>query len=325
MAEKPKIAFTWLAGCGGCEESIIDLGETLVTVSRKADIVFWPVALDARYRDIAALGDGEIDVAFINGAVRLEAHVALARLLRRKSRQIIAHGTCAHMGGVVGLGNGFTVPQLLSRCYREVPSMEPSTGPLPGEGAGAGAKGPPLPPLLPRVESLDRVIAVDATIPGCPPPPETMARVIFDIIDGRLPQPGTVYADRKALCHQCPRLASKPPKIEIQRFERLYDTQWDPEICFLPQGLICLGPVTRGGCGARCIGANMPCRGCFGPVEQGQDFGARAISLIAATMAGDDEAALSQAVDSIADPAGLFHRYCLATSILGNRAKGHGP
>ena len=325
MGEKPKIAFTWLAGCGGCEESVVDLAHDLVTVSRKAEIVFWPVALDARHRDLEAMGDGQIDAAFINGAVRLEAHERMARLLRQKSRRIIAHGACAHMGGVVGLANGFSDRDLLSRCYREVPSMDALSGPLPGEDAGAGEKGPPLPPLLPSVRPLDRVIAVDATIPGCPPPPETMKRVIFDIIDGRLPEAGTVYADPRALCHQCPRLGSKPANVEIRQFERLYNTQWDPEICFLPQGLICLGPVTRGGCGTRCINANMPCRGCFGPVEQVEDFGAKAIAFVAAMMAGDDQGALVQAAESIADPVGLFHRYCLATSILGSRGEGDGP
>jgi F420-non-reducing hydrogenase small subunit len=146
-----------------------------------------------------------------------------------------------------------------------------------------------------------------------------MARVIDDAIRGRLPAERTVFAHRKALCHACPRLDSRPEKIEITRFKRLHQTRWDPDVCFLPQGLICLGPVTRGGCGAQCIGANMPCRGCFGPTERVDDFGAGAITGVAAMMAGTDEAELTQLVDSIADPAGLFYRYCLAASVLGTR------
>lgn len=313
MGDKPKIALYWCASCGGCEESVIDLAEDLLTVADKAEIVFWPVALDARYRDVAAMNDAEIDVTFINGAIRLDDHIRMAKLLRQKSKYVIAHGSCAHMGGVIGLANLFTARQLLERVYRQVPSMVDHAGPLPGE----CQDGPALPELLPAVKALDQVVAVDAVIPGCPPPPASMKRVIDDAIFGRLPAEKTVFAHRKALCHQCPRLDSRPENIQITRFKRLHQTRWDPEVCFLPQGLICLGPVTRGGCDAQCIGANMPCRGCFGPTERVDDFGAGAMASIAAMMAGTEENELTQVVDSIADPAGLFYRYCLATSVLG--------
>jgi len=313
MANRPKIARYWCAGCGGCEESVIDLANDLLKIAEKAEIVFWPVALDVRYSDVTAMDDAGIDVTFINGAIRLDDHVRMVRLLRQKSKRIVAHGSCAHMGGVIGLANLFTAGQLLECAYRQMPSMADPAGPLPGD----GEKGPALPELLPSVKTLDQVVRVDAIIPGCPPPPETMARVIDDAIHGRLPTEKTIFAHRKALCHQCPRLDSRPEKVEIIRFKRLYQTRWDPNVCFLPQGLICLGPVTRGGCNAQCIGANMPCRGCFGPTEGVGDFGAGAIACIAAMMAGTDETTIDQLVDSIADPAGLFYRYSLATSVLG--------
>jgi F420-non-reducing hydrogenase small subunit len=222
---------------------------------------------------------------------------------------------------VIGLANWFTARQLLECAYRQVPSMVDTPGPLPG----VGKDGPPLPGLLPLVKALDQVVTVDAIVPGCPPPPATMARVIDDAIRGRLPAERTVFAHRKALCHACPRLDSRPEKIEITRFKRLHQTRWDPDVCFLPQGLICLGPVTRGGCGAQCIGANMPCRGCFGPTERVDDFGAGAITGVAAMMAGTDEAELTQLVDSIADPAGLFYRYCLAAHRSSAQGASHDP
>jgi F420-non-reducing hydrogenase small subunit len=221
------------------------------------------------------------------------------------------------MGGVIGLGNLFSSRQLLACAYQEAPSMAAPDGPLPGQESHAESPGPSLAGLLPAALPLDRIESVDAVIPGCPPPPETMARVLDAIIAGHLPSKGTVYADRKTLCHGCPRLGTRPERIEIRRFKRLHETIWDPEVCFLPQGLICLGPVTRGGCNARCIGANMPCRGCFGPAPRMDDFGAGAVALIATLMADGDETDHEALIESIPDPTGLFYRYCLATSVLG--------
>jgi F420-non-reducing hydrogenase small subunit len=317
MENKPKIALYWCAGCGGCEESVIDMAEGLLAVAEKAEIVFWPIALDARYQDLEALDDGSIEATLINGAIRLDEHIHRVRLLRKKSKAIIAHGACAHMGGVIGLANLFDSLQLLDRAYRQVPSMANPTGSLSTYEADGEADDPSLPGLLPAVKPIDAIITVDAIIPGCPPPPKTMARVITDVIHGRLPASGTVFAQRKALCGECPRLSSKPDNIEITRFKRLYETQWDAATCFLPQGLICLGPVTRGGCDARCIKANMPCRGCFGPTERVADFGAGAMALIAAIMGGCEKADIEGAVSSIVDPTGLFYRYSLAASVLG--------
>jgi F420-non-reducing hydrogenase small subunit len=317
MTSRPTIALYWCAGCGGCEESVFDMADDLVNLYQNTRIVFWPAALDARYQDVEALADGEIDVTLINGAIRLDDHVRMARLLRKKSKSIIAHGACAQTGGVIGLGNFFSSGQLLDYAYRQVPSMASPAGPLPGQNNGTSKPDADLPGLLPAVLPLARVVGVDAVIPGCPPKAETMIQVFDAIIAGQLPPPGTVYADRKALCHSCPRMDTKPEKIDIRRFKRLHETVWDPERCFLPQGLICLGPVTRGGCDARCISANMPCRGCFGPTECMDDFGAGAMTLIAALMAGDDESDLKALIESIPDPAGLFYRYSLAASVLG--------
>jgi F420-non-reducing hydrogenase small subunit len=318
MGNKPKIALYWCAGCGGCEESVIDLADDLPALARAADIVFWPVALDRRYRDLAAMDDNEIDAAFINGAIRLDEHVRMVRLLRQKSKTIIAHGTCAHMGGVIGLANLFTSRQLLAGAHGQPPGKVDSHSPAGAETA-ASPDELPLPGLLPAVQPLGQVVAVNAIIPGCPPPAEIMGRVIGDVIAGRRPQDGTVFAHDYALCRQCPRLASRPERIEITRFKRLHETRWDANVCFLPQGLICLGPVTRAGCQARCIGANMPCRGCFGPTKKMDDFGAGAIALLAAVMTDTDEAALTRLIESIPDPTGLVYRYCLAASVLGQK------
>ncbi len=321
MREKPKIALYWCASCGGCEESVIDLAEDLLDIAGAADIVFWPIAIDTRYSQVRALGNGELTASLINGAIRMDEHVAMARLLRQKSKLIVAHGACAHLGGIVGLANFSTPGDLLNRSYREVPTVDNPASDLPCHRNQDAKERPVLAALQDRVRALDQVIEVDYYIPGCPPTPEILAKALQKLLKGELPQKGRVLADRKALCHSCPRLATKPEKIRVKRFYRLYEKVWDPGMCFLEQGVICAGPVTRGGCRAQCIEANMPCRGCFGPVDGLADQGSGLVSLLAAIMDSADEKELMALVESIPDRAGLFYRYSLAVSTLRDKLR----
>jgi F420-non-reducing hydrogenase small subunit len=67
---KLKLAVYWGAACGGCCVSVLDVHEKLFDVVAAADLVFWPIALDIKYKDVEAMADQEIDVTLYNGAVR---------------------------------------------------------------------------------------------------------------------------------------------------------------------------------------------------------------------------------------------------------------
>jgi F420-non-reducing hydrogenase small subunit len=139
------------------------------------------------------------------------------------------------------------------------------------------------------------------------------------ILEGKLPPKGAVLSPNKALCEDCDRNDSKPEKLAIKDIKRPWEVILDPETCFLAQGVICLGPATRTGCGQRCITANMPCRGCFGPTDQVVDMGAKFLAAFASILDADDESDVEKIVDTIVDPAGTFYRFSLPTSILRRR------
>jgi len=318
---KPKVAFYWCASCGGCEETVIDLNEDILKVVEAVDIVLWPVALDFKKKDIEALSDGEIAVSFINGSVRLEEQEEMVKLLRAKSGLVVAFGACAYLGGIPGLGNFWTREEIFQRVYKEVPSVENPEGIVPQVKTDIGVGELTLPEFYDTVKTLDQTIPVDYYLPGCPPPPNLVMDAVTAILKGELPEKGAVLAPAKALCDVCSRAESKPEKLSIAEIKRPYEVKLDPEKCFLEQGVICLGPATRSGCGETCIKANMPCRGCFGPVEGVVDQGAKAISMLASILGLDGEEKMTdedvkKLIEGIADPAGTVYRFSLAASLL---------
>jgi F420-non-reducing hydrogenase small subunit len=317
--EKPKIALYWCSSCGGCEESVIDLAEDILEIAEKTEIVFWPVALDFKYRDIEMMDDGEITASLINGAIRTDDQEQMARLLRNKSRLVIAHGSCAHLGGAIGLANFYSKRDIFDRLYKNIPTVKNHQGILPGMETKDSERELELPHFHELVKALDQVIDVDYYIPGCPPTPELIKNAVVAILQNDLPPKGSVFGDERALCYTCSRLETKPESVKIRKFKRVYEIKWDPKRCFLDQGIICLGPATRGGCDERCIKANMPCRGCFGPTGNVKDQGAKFLSALASIIDSNNEKELKKIVDSIPDPAGLFYRYSLASSILNGK------
>ena len=82
--DKLKFAFYWAASCGGCEIAVLDINEKILDVVAKVDIVFWPVAMDIKYKDVEAMPDKHVDVCFFNGAIRTEEQEHMAKLLRKK-------------------------------------------------------------------------------------------------------------------------------------------------------------------------------------------------------------------------------------------------
>jgi len=316
---KPKVAFYWCSSCGGCEESIVDLAEDILKVVEAVDIVFWPVALDFKRKDVEAMEDGSIAVSFINGAVRLSEQEEMVKMLRKKSGLIVAHGSCSHLGGIPGLGNFWNKETIFNRAYHTTPSTENPDRTVPLEKSMEDGKELTLPRFYDTVYALDQVIDVDYYLPGCAPPRDLIMNAITAILEGKLPPKGSVLSPNKSLCHDCERNDSKPEKLTIKEIKRPWEVMIDPETCFLAQGIICMGPATRTGCGERCIEANMPCRGCFGPTDEVYDQGAKFLSAFASLLDTDDEKEIEKIVQTIDDPAGYFYRFSLPHSILRRR------
>ncbi len=265
-----KVAEEWLNICGGCEVAILDLGEKLLDVLPSLEFVHMPVLMDHKY--FGQLGERdemeipEADVGMISGGVRNEKEKHVAEEMRRKCKTLIALGSCASFGGIPALANMYPLEDLYEKVYRD--SVTTEAGENPDQD---------IPPLLDRVYALDEVVDVDLVLPGCPLNPAIILDALTALLEGKpfeLPE--------RSVCDDCPTHREEKSDVGLKR--PLQDVDFTPGEyenlrCFNEQGVLCLGPVTRSGCGKqfngngqqipRCVKGYMPCRGCFGPIREG--------------------------------------------------------
>jgi len=317
---KLKIAFYWAASCGGCEIAVLDINEKILDVVAIADVVFWPVAIDIKYKDVEAMPDKGIDICFFNGAIRTEENEHIARLLRQKSKVLVAFGSCAHQGGIPGLANVSDRKEIFEKAYLEAPSTKNPSSVTPLTSFKVEEGELTLPQFYDTVKTLDQTVEVDYYLPGCPPPVKLILKAVEAIAKGELPPKGSVLAPEKSVCDECPR---KKEEKKISKIYRVYEKAPEPEKCLLEQGIICMGPATRAGCEAQCIIANMPCTGCGGPCPNVTEQGAAMISALTSILGLGEEKEKTfdptKLIDQIKDPLGTFYRYSLAASVLRRR------
>lgn len=312
---KPKLALYWAASCGGCEIAVLDLHEKILDVANAFDIVFWPVALDFKYHDVRAMRDKSIDICLFNGAIVNSENEEMAHLMRNKSKLVVAFGACAHEGGIPGLANLTTKDEILKWVFKDSPSTVSNNGTYPQTHTRMPEGEIEIPEIWETVKALNQVIDVDYYIPGCPPQPDQIWGVIEYILSGKpMPARGaTLGAGDKTCCEECPR---ERKEKKLKQFFRPYEIISDPNECFLDQGIICIGPASRSGCGALCPKANIPCRGCYGAPPNCPDQGAKMVSAISSVIDAHEAEEIEKIIDQIVDPLGTFYRFSVPQSIL---------
>ncbi len=315
---KPKLAMYWAAGCGGCDVAVLDINEKILDVAKIFDIVLWPIATDFKYKDVRAMADKSIDLCLINGGVRTTEHEEIVKLLRDKSKVVVAFGSCACHGGIPALANFTTRDEILKNVYIDIASNSNEKKTLPQLKTKVAEGELELPELFDTVKTLAQTIPVEYFIPGCPPPVDLILKVVELYATGKMPEVGAIIASEKTCCDDCDRI--KEDK-KVKHFYRPHEIQTDPRKCLLEQGIICCGPATRGGCGMRCVKANMPCRGCFGPPSGVIEQGAKMLSAIASIYDGDTPEEISRMLEEVVDPAGTFYRFGMADSMLKRKRK----
>src|SRR5271166_2206155 len=140
---KARLATVWLGGCSGCHMSFLDLDERLIDLAGIADVCYSPIA------DVKEFPE-HVDITLVEGAVANEDHLRDIRLIRQRTRILIAFGDCAVTGNVTALRNLFSVDDVLNRAYLENSTIVNGVPTRRGDG------------IVPQL--LDRVLRIQDTV-----------------------------------------------------------------------------------------------------------------------------------------------------------------
>ena len=165
---KARVATLWLDGCSGCHMSLLDLDERLVEIAGKIDLLFSPL-VDAKEFP------SDVDLTLVEGAIASDEDVEKIKLVRARTKLLVALGDCAVTGNVPAMRNNFVLADVLSRSYVENATANP------------GAPSHEVPKLEPKVIPLHELVPVDLFVPGCPPSADLIYFILSEVLAGRVP------------------------------------------------------------------------------------------------------------------------------------------
>jgi len=228
-----KVSIVSLTCCAGCVCSLLNAGQALLEVlSQDFEIVYSPTFVDLK--EVPS-----VDLAIVEGGVRTKDDEKLIREVRAKSRILVGLGICATHGGVTSLGNVISVKTMLEKDQSFLDKR--------------------LPELEDLMYPICSFVDVDYYVPGCPPMPFLIVHSLKSIASGKKPD-----RHQSVVCTECHR---KIVPAKLDRLYGIYEKDADPSLCLVSQGFVCLGSLTRNGCGAPCPRGNFTCFGCRGPPD----------------------------------------------------------
>jgi len=156
---KPKLGIFSLTGCGGDQLQILNMEDELLNLVSRFDIVDFQEGSSRKV-------EGPIDIAFIEGTVSTQHDLEKLKIIRERSKILIAMGNCAIEGCIQSMRNGETT---LQERLKDVYDVDESF-------FDARLSKP-----------ITEYIKVDFQIPGCPVEKEETLKGITSLLQGDSP------------------------------------------------------------------------------------------------------------------------------------------
>ena len=168
---RPTLAVWKFASCDGCQLTLLDCEDELLTLADEVEIKhFLEASSDVR--------PGPYDVSLVEGSITTPDDVRRIRQVREQSRVLITIGACATAGGIQALRNFGDVTEFLSAVYASPQYIQ----------------------TLATSTPISAHVAVDFELRGCPIDRRQLLEVISAHLVGRRPDiPDT------SVCTECKR------------------------------------------------------------------------------------------------------------------------
>ena len=168
---RPRLAVWKFASCDGCQLTLLNCEDELLTVASEIEIAYFPEAT----RAVVA---GPYDLSLVEGSITTPGDAERIHEVRRASRRLVTIGACATAGGVQALRNFADVAEFRAAVYARpeyVATLATST------------------PIADHVP-------VDFELRGCPIDKRQLLELLTALLAGRQPRiPG------HSVCEECKR------------------------------------------------------------------------------------------------------------------------
>lgn len=171
VARKPKLAVWKFSSCDGCQLSLLDCEDELLTVAGAVEIANFPEAS-------RAVVQGPYDLSLVEGSVTTAHDRERIQAVRRASKVLVTIGACATAGGIQALRNFKDVNEFISAVYAT----------------------PAYIATLAQSTPISAHVPVDYELHGCPINKGQLLDVIDAFLHGR--QPNT---PPHSVCTECKR------------------------------------------------------------------------------------------------------------------------
>jgi len=168
---KPRLAVFKFASCDGCQLSLLDCENELLSVAEAIEIAYF---LEARTRQLA----GPYDIGLVEGSITTPHDAERIREVRNQCRFLVTIGACATAGGIQALRNWGDTAEYARHLYARpeyLSTLSTST------------------PIADHVK-------VDFELRGCPINKHQLLELISSLIRGRAPR-----TPRHSVCVECKR------------------------------------------------------------------------------------------------------------------------
>ncbi|HTR32872.1 MAG TPA: hypothetical protein VMH47_03250 [Gaiellaceae bacterium] len=165
----PKLAVWKFASCDGCQLSLLDLEDELLTLTGKVTL--------AEFREATSgVVEGPYDLSLVEGSVTTAHDAERIQEIRRNSKALVTIGACATSGGIQALKNFGDVERFVAAVYAS----------------------PEYISTLATSTAIADHVHVDFELRGCPVSKHQLLEVVTAFLHGRKPAIAST-----SVCEEC--------------------------------------------------------------------------------------------------------------------------